>query len=505
LSQHCHNHRDPAVFARRLADWRNRQVVYQVFVDRFAAGSDPRSRSAMYSAPRRLMAWSDQPRRGRYLGEAGACTHELEFWGGDLAGVQSKLAYIRDLGANVLYLNPIFKAYTNHKYDTEDYFEIDPQYGTLADLEALCEAAHQQGMRVILDGVLNHVGRRHAWFESARKSSGSDYRDWFSFADGRSDSYKSWRDVSNLPELRLENPAVRDALYQSPDSVVQRYLRWADGWRLDVANDLGPFYLEAITAAAHQARSDSLVVGEFFNYPAEWLTAIDGALNLFLGMVLLDLARGHISPGKAARIVADLVDDSGVEPLLRSWTVVSNHDKPRLRSELPDLRDRKFLWALQMALPGAPLIYYGEEIGLEGGQDPAQRGPMDWDLAQSDRAPEKVALKRLLEIRQEYQALQVGDYVPLAADGLFAFMRRTATVRDTVVVLANPGHKTISEPICPRESWLLDSVPLRDLVEGGHCKMQAGRIEAKVPPRTVQMWVADREDPQRYNFLKRVP
>ncbi|MBM3276436.1 MAG: hypothetical protein FJZ00_14875, partial [Candidatus Sericytochromatia bacterium] len=108
-------------------------------------------------------------------------------------------------------------------------------------------------------------------------------------------------------------------------------------------------------------------------------------------------------------------------------------------------------------------------------------------------------------IRHECKALQVGDYLPLAADSLFAFLRRTASVRDTVVVLANPGHKTVTEPVCPRESWLLDSVPLRDLVGGGACKMQAGRIEAKVPPRTVQMWVVDREDPHRYSFLKRVP
>ena len=500
-----HNHREPAVYQRRLADWRNRQIVYQVFVDRFATCADPAHKKALYGAPRRLVDWSTQPRRSPYLKEAGACQHELDFWGGDLPGLMERLDYIDGLGANVLYLNPIFEAYTNHKYDAIDYFRIDPQYGTMADLEALCATAHDRGMRVVLDGVFNHTGRRCPWFLEARENSASRYRDFYTFDKGVKHGYLAWRDVANLPELRLENQDVRDLLFRSPESVVQSYLRHIDGWRLDVACDLGPGYLAELTDCAHQARPDALIIGEFFNYPAAWFPAVDGALGFFVGALLLDFARGRISPSKASQVLADLVEDCGIEPLLRSWTVLSNHDKPRLRSEVPDLRDRTFLWSLMTALPGAPLIYYGEELGLDGGQDPAQRGSMDWGLALSGRPPEQAALKRLISIRNEYPALQVGDYVPLAADRLLAFARRTATVRETAIVLANPGKRSVSEPICPRESWLLDSMPMRDLLSGAQTKMLSGRLEAKVPARSVQIWVAAQEDPHRYNFLKRVP
>ncbi len=488
MSQGCHNHRDPAIFTQRLADWRNCQRVYQVFVDRFAAGGDPQARAAHYAHPQRLVPWSEKPRRGRYLPEAGACTHELAFWGGDLSGVRQKLDYIRDLGCNVLYLNPIFRAYTNHKYDTIDYFEIDPHFGTDRDFSELCDSAHERGMRVVLDGVFNHVGRRSAMVGN---------RDWLTGS--------CWRDVGNLPELRLEHAAVRAALFDGPDSVVRHYLRRSDGWRLDVACDLGPHILAELTASAHAERPDGLVVGEFFNYPAEWFRAIDGAVNIFLGAILLDLVKGASSAGKTARILEELVADCGIEPLLRSWTVVSNHDKPRLRTELPELRDRTFLWALMVALPGAPLVYYGEEIGLEGGADPTQRGPMDWDLAHAGSAAEQQTLRKLLALRRQHPALQVGDYVPVAADRLLAFARRTATVRETVIALANPSHETITEPVCPRESWLLDSTPLRELVAGGHATMRSGRLEASVPPRTVQLWVAADDIPGRYSFLKRVP
>jgi len=446
------------------------------------------ARAEHYAHPRRLVPWSEQPSRGRYRHDVGACSHELAFWGGDLAGLTAKLGYIRDLGCNVLYLSPIFRALTNHKYDTEDFGAIDPQFGNDADFAALCDRAADLGVRIVLDGVFNHVGRRHAW---------ASRPDWLTGT--------CWRDVGNLPELRLENTAVREALYGAPDSVVRRYLQHAAGWRLDVACDLGPAYLAELTRAAHEARPDALVVGEFFNYPAAWFGSVDGAVNIFSGAVLLDMLKGGASPGKAARIFADLVADSGIEPLLRSWTVVSNHDKPRLKTELPDLADRKVLWALMVALPGAPLIYYGEEIGLAGDSDPAMRGPMDWDLANSGRAPEQHAIRKLLALRHAQPALQVGDYVPIAADRLLAFARRTASARETVVVLCNPGREEVNEPVCPRDSWLLDSLPMRDLVGGGHARMQSGRLEARVPPRTVQMWVAAEEPAGRYNYLKRVP
>src|SRR5262249_15161017 len=151
-----------------------------------------------------------------------------------------------------------------------------------------------------------------------------------------------------------------DVIYRSSDSVVQRYLAHADGWRLDVAFDLGPSVLAELTESAHKARPDSYTVGEIYNYPSGWFPSLDGVMNMYMRRLLLELTEGKISGPKAANMIEDLIKDGGIEPLLKSWIVLSNHDKPRLKSLLPEFKDRAFVTALQVTLPGSPLIYYGE-------------------------------------------------------------------------------------------------------------------------------------------------
>ncbi len=495
----------PDVFERRKRDWRNSQVVYQVFVDRFAIGGDLASRSHLYSAPRRLRPWRAQPRRGTFDPGAGVWRQELDFWGGDLKGVASRLDYIARLGANVVYLNPIFEAFTNHKYDTVDYFAIDPQFGTEGDLAALCEAAHARGLKVVLDGVFNHTGRRCAWFEDASARPESPYRSYYRFDSQVSGGCVTWRNSTNLPELDLEHEAVREILFEGPDSVVRHHLRWIDGWRLDVASDIGPGILAELTAAAHEARLDSLVIGELWNYPGGWMPAVDAAMNLYLATILMDFARGEMSPPKAAALIAAMVADVGIEPLLKSWCVLSNHDRPRLASLFPRLADRVFLWSLMITLPGSPLVYYGEEIGLEGQGDPYQRGPMDWDRALGGKAEETRVLKELLQLRADHEALVVGDYVPMVADRLLAFSRRTHSARQTVIVAANAGDTEVREAVSPQMPWLVDSTPMRELRTGAVRKMECGFLRLAVPPRTVQIWAPEPEAGRGYRFLKRVP
>lgn len=493
------------VYQRRRDDWRCGQVVYQVFVDRFSVGGDLAGRASHYSHPRRLRQWRDQPRRGRFVAEAGVWSQELDFWGGDLAGVRERLDYIRGLGANVVYLNPIFRALTNHKYDATDYFTIDPQYGSEADLEALCEAAHDREMKVILDGVFNHTGRNCPWYQSAIASPESPYRAFYRLDPAARGGCVTWRDCANLPELALENPQVREILYAGPESVVRRYLRWIDGWRLDVAADLGPEILADLTASAHETRPGSLVVGELWNYPASWMPAVDGAMNLYLATLLMDLCRKELSVGKAAALIARMVEDTGVEPLIRSWCVLSNHDRPRLATVFPDLADRVFLWSLMIALPGAPLVYYGEEIGLEGGDDPHQRGPMDWERAARPSVAERDALTALLALRAGHEALAIGDYVPIPADRLLAFTRHTGSARTTVVVAANPSDRPVREALAPQMPFLVDSMPMRELRTGATRPMECGFLRVEVPPRTVQIWAPVPEEGPGYRFLKRVP
>lgn len=493
------------VYDERMADWRNHQIVYQVFVDRFAYRSDPGTRARNYDAPRRLMPWTAKPEHGSYVPEAEIYRHEIDFWGGDLQGVTDRLDYIQSMGANVLYLNPIFLAYSNHKYDATDYFQIDPQYGTEEDFKRLCDEAHKRGMKVVLDGVFNHVGRRNAWFQAASKDPSSPFRSFFTFGPNIKNGYLGWFDVANLPELNYNTPAVRNTIYAKPDSAVQKWLMYADGWRLDVAFDLGPEVLSELTAGAHRARPGSFTVGEIYNYPADWVPALDGVMNMYLSRIILNLGEGSMSGPKASEMVDNLVLDMGIEPMLKSWIVLSNHDRSRLKSALPEFRDRAFALELQATLPGCPLLYYGEEIGLTGAEDPEQRGPMDWKLAESGTAPEQQLMRTLFETRARYRALQVGDFARIPTDHLFAFTRMTSSVRDTVVVVANPTDQPVTEIISPRDSWLMDVSTLKDVLTGAEVKISSGLMSVTVPPKTVQIFAPVISEGPNYTNYKRVP
>ncbi|MBL8150602.1 MAG: glycoside hydrolase family 13 protein [Blastocatellia bacterium] len=492
------------VYEARMADWRNRQVVYQVFVDRFVPGSNPKSRQSLYEPPRRLVEWNSQPKKGTFLQEAGVWQHEVDFWGGDLKGLTEKLDYIQSLGANVLYLNPIFLAYTNHKYDATDYFKIDPQYGTEEDFRNLCEQAHKRGMHIVLDGVFNHTGKRMIWFQEAIKNPNSPYRSFFVFDKNIKNGYLGWLDLENHPELNYNNPSVKDIIYRSPNSVVQHYLKQADGWRLDVAFDLGPEVLSELTTAAHKVKPDSYTVGEIYNYPAGWSPALDGVMNMYMSYLMVGLTKGKISGSKAADMIDILVQDGGIEPLLKSWIVLSNHDRPRLKSLFPEIKDRAFIQALQATLPGAPLVYYGEEIGLEGVEDPEQRGPMNWEVASSGKVPEMALTRSLLSIRNSNRALQVGDFARIPTEKLFAFLRYTSSVRETVLVVANPTSEPVTEIIPVRDPWLMDVSPMKDLLGGKSVEVSAGIVTVTVEPKTVQIFIPEIVEGPNYNRYKRV-
>jgi glycosidase len=493
------------VYDARMADWRNRQVVYQVFVDRFATSGDPKRKAALYEAPRRLRPWSEQPAKGTFLEDARVWSHEVDVWGGDLAGLTARLDYIQSLGANVVYLNPIFLAYTNHKYDATDYFEIDPQYGTKADFERLCDEAHRRGMRVVLDGVFNHTGRRGVWFQEAARSEASPFRQYFYFDKKHAGGYRGWINIANLPELNYENPAVRDVVYRSPDSVVQHYLGHADGWRLDVAFELGPEVLDELTQSAHRARPDSYTVGEIYNYPTGWFPALDGVMNMYVTNQLMAMTEGKLSGPRCAENIDILVRDAGIEHLLQSWLVITNHDRHRLKSTLPAFQDRAFILALQATLPGAPLVYYGEELGFTGKEDPEMRGPMDWELAASGKAPEQALTRTLFSMRNGRRALQVGDFMRVPTDRLFAFVRYTDTVRDTVLVVANPTGQEVTEMVSTGDSWLMDNNPMRDLLSDYRVNVSAGLVTVTVPPKTVRVLVPVIDDTGVYTPYKRVP
>ncbi len=488
---------------RREADWRVGPVVYQVFVDRFAPSRRLAAKRGLYHSPRRLRDWNDLPEPGSPVPELGVWSHELDFWGGDLDSLLGKLPHVRSL-ADVLYLNPIHEALTNHKYDATDWLRIAPEYGDWSDFRHLAKAVHGSGARLVLDGVFNHCGRSNPLFQQALRDPASKRRDWFFFDASYPAGYRAWAGVANLPEVRLENPEVRRYLWGGSDSVVARYLReGADGWRLDVAHEVGPRYLAELTRAAHRHKPGSLVLGEVWNYPTLWTEPMDGVLNMFLGRAIVELSTGRLSPRQLALALNELVRDCGIEPLLRSWIVLGNHDTPRLATVLPDRSVRRFAQALQFTLPGAPLIYYGDELGMTGGDDPRQRAPMRWDLATDDN-PDLQWVRRLVAMRRQLRALRIGDFRALHGERALAFLRTTERPLELVLVAANPSDTTVEETWVVPDGTLMGFTLLRDALGGATARVMAGTLRVALPPRTVRVFALDPEARQRGQY-KRMP
>ena len=504
---HAPDPADAAIYTAREADWRNGALIYQVLVDRFAPSADLAAKAHLYPAPKVLRGWQELPRQGHYLEDAKLWTQEIEFWGGDLASTLSRLGHLRDLGMDVLYLNPIHHAYTNHKYDALDYAAISPEFGSLDDFKALADAAHALGLKLVLDGVFNHMGRNAPIFQAALVDAHSPYRDWFNIGQQYPGGARSWWLAQNLPELNLENPAVRDHVYNAPDSIVRSYLRnGADGWRLDVAVDIGYRYLAELTAAAHAEKPGSLVVGEIASYPAEWFPQVDAVMHFTLREIILRTCDGRIDAATAGRMIERLVAEAGIANMLKSWIYLDNHDTPRLATRLPDRRQRRLAQVLQFTLPGAPNLYYGSELGMTGGDDPAMRAPMRWDWATDDN-PDLQWTRQLVALRKTQRALRVGNLRPITSHQLLAFERHTDRVADTVLVFINPSKQPVTETVMTGNSRLMNPFRLLDLMGTAAAPQRVfcGLVEVALPPHGFLVLQPEVQPAGGYSSYKRVP
>lgn len=473
-----------ATLQKREQDWRNGALVYQVLVDRFAPSKRLSEKQDLYASPKVLKSWDENPKGGHYLESEQVWSHEIEFWGGDLESLRENLDHIEQLGMDVLYLNPIHYGFTNHKYDSLDYKKVSPEFGDRKDIKALADELHKRGMKLVLDGVFNHMGRNADIFKQAAQDSTSPYRDWFYFGEQYPAGHRAWASAANLPELNLENPAVREHIYDAPNSVVQGYLlnEGIDGWRLDVAFDLGFRYLNELTQAAHKAKPGSLVVGEIWNYPSEWFPAIDGIMNFSVREILIRAILGEIAPSTSVTMLDRMVQESGIEPMLKSWLVLDNHDTPRLKNMFAEDWQQQMAQVLQFTFPGAPNVYYGVEVGMTGGHDPEMRGPMRWDWLQKDN-PSLTWLQELIAIRKANRALQIGEFRVVTASNLIAFERYTDIADETIVVLANPSDKDVTESVMIANSKLMNATLMKDLlgVIDEPVDIRGGLIRATVP------------------------
>ncbi len=494
------------VFEAREKDWRNGAVVYQVLVDRFAPSANLEAKRSLYPAPKKLRPWSEQPARGTYVESVKVWSHEIDFWGGDLASTTSKLDYVQSLGANVLYLNPINLGYTNHKYDSLDYNVISPEFGSRDDVKKLAAELKRRNMKLVLDKSFNHMGRNSVKFKDAESNPKSPYRDWFVFDKSFKGGARAWVNAENLPELNLENPAVQAHVYSAPDSVVRSYLRdGIDGWRLDVAFDVGFKYLGEITRAAHAEKPGSLVIGEIPNFPKDWLGPVDGVLHFGLRNLTIRMLNHQLDTPTFSRMLNRVIGDADYEHILKSWLYLDNHDTFRLATTVPDIKARRLAQVLQFTLPGSPNLYYGTEVGMTGGDDPEQRGPMAWDRVEA-KHPELAWTKSLIAMHAKNRALRVGNYRPVDASGdVIAFERYTDRIADSVLVLVNPSLKEVTTTVMiPNSKWM-DGAKLIDQLGEAPASYHTMIAVVKLPPQSARIYKLDTlASPDGYTNFKRV-
>ena len=411
----------------------------------------------------------------------------------------------KGVGADVIYLTPIFKAYSNHKYDTLDYTQVSPEFGTRQDLLSLIEATHAKGMRLMLDGVFNHMAKRSPAFIQAQGNPKSRYADWFKFGAQYKNGYRAFANVPSLPAINLESADVQNTLWVGKDSIVRRYLKdGIDGWRLDVAFDMGPAALAGITKAAHQTKPGSAVVGEISGYPANWFDSLDGVFNFTSQQIAARSLSGELPGGRAGMLLNRLVQDAGIENLLKSWLLIDNHDTPRATHMIPDATNRRLVQALQLTLPGSPVIYYGTELGMEGGGDPECRAPMRWDLATEDNADLKW-VKQWVRYHQTMPALKIGDFRALDTDKLLAFSRTTGKLRESVLVVLNPTDSEVTETFSTRIGRLMSWGGLKDLIGGSTERSINGLMKVTVKPHSIMLLVPDTSVSQGYSSYERIP
>ncbi len=422
---------DPArfpVFA--VPDWARDAVFYQIFPDRFANG-DPTNDG---SNP---IPWGGPPDSSRYMG-------------GDLKGVLQHFDYLRDLGVNALYFNPLFAARSSHGYDTTDYHRVDPHYGDNDQFRALVEKAHQRGWRVILDGVFNHTGVDFAGFRSLQTDGeNSPYRQWYfvrgfpiEVRNGQT-NYVGWFGTPWMPKLNVANPDTRRYLLD----VGTRWITDAhiDGWRLDAADEVKPDFWQDFRKAVRRADPNAYLVGEIWGDAGAWLQGdqFDAAMNYrWRGAALDFFVFDKAAPSAFDARLARIRDDYPPAATSVMFNMLGSHDTERLRTLCRNDRDRERQAVLfQMTYPGVPNIYYGDEIGLEGGRDPDNRRGMEWDATQQD-AQTLTFYRDLLRLRRDHPALRRGEYKTLVADdktGVFGFAR--VHPKETVYVFFNRSDK----------------------------------------------------------------
>lgn len=466
------------LYARELKtpDWFRGRVMYHIFVDRFAPGKGERRPDAFYHE-----RWDEEI--CQYGAYPGAPVKNDEFFGGTLWGVLEKLPYLKSLGVGVVYLSPIFRAASNHKYDTGDYGEIDAQFGGEAAFRALSAACRKNDIRLVLDGVFNHTGDDSLFFNryghypgvGAYQSPDSPYRDYYFFTD-KAPGYECWWGVPILPKLNLKNPALSE-YFAGEGGILSRYTRMgADGWRLDVADELPEDFLRALRARLKaETGGEGLLLGEVWENAATkcaygkrrryfWGDELDGVMNYPLRRGILSFVRDG-DAGALAAVLSELWASYPTPVCHTLMNLLSTHDTERVltalagapddgtrdndalcRARMSPVERRRGLLLLRMAaliqytVFGVPSVFYGDEAGMEGYHDPFCRRPFPWGREEKSL---QTFYRKLGKLRARESALSRGDFRILKSEShALVFLREDKEER--LFVAANRGTADFS-------------------------------------------------------------
>ncbi len=459
-------------------DWFKHGVAYQIFVDRFYNGNE----NGGFLGDRTDIIkrkWGDTPYYkpeqfgGEYLSN--------DFFGGNLNGVRKKLSYLKDLGINVIYLNPIFKAFSNHKYDTGSYEEIDPMFGTEQDFKDLCEEAKSMGIRIILDGVFNHTGSDSMYFNKkgtyntvgAYQSKESTYYSWYRF-DEWPEKYESWWGMLTLPQCEEHSEEYRKYILSDENSIIKKWLRnGASGWRLDVVDELPGFFVKELRKNAKSEKADAVIIGEVwedasnksaYGEQREYFlgSELDSVMNYPMRDAIINFALGRISASDFDERMMSLKENYPKQAYYSLLNMMSGHDVERLMTlmsgapsrhevdkeyqanyRISDMettvRRTKLAVGLQMLMPGVPCVYYGDEVGMQGYGDPFCRRTYPWGNEGEHGESLREYFKQLISLRKSSETFSVGEFETVYnIGGVYAFVRYCDN--ETYLIAANSGQ-----------------------------------------------------------------
>ncbi|NMA68465.1 MAG: bifunctional glycogen debranching protein GlgX/4-alpha-glucanotransferase [Desulfitobacterium sp.] len=457
-----------------LPSWYKKGIIYQIYVDRFFNGNEdgkinnPHPKALIHSN------WYDTP---FYIKNSQGEVVRWNFFGGNLQGVLKKLPYLKELGVSIIYFNPIFESPSNHKYDTGDYLSIDPMYGDMETFERLVQEGKKLGISIILDGVFSHTGDDSIYFNrygnypslGASQSPDSPYYSWYKWQENGQVSY--WWGVKNLPEVNEMDPSYLDFVIHSPQGVLKTWMKKGiKGWRLDVADELPDEFIQEFYRVMKELDEEAVLIGEVWEDASRkksygklrqylWGNELNGTMNYPLREILLNFFLGKADAWQVHRGIMSLYENYPRENFFGAMNLIGSHDRARILTILGEAPPRenlnpqeqenfrlgkeekelavkrlKMLTLIQMTFPGVPSIYYGDEAGLEGYEDPYNRGTYPWG-----REDQTILawMKRVLYYRREYQVLTEGDFFSWPIDRHVYGVKRSNGQEEILLLVNN--------------------------------------------------------------------